>query len=161
MGLAGAICVEMNDVYTMLFRSLDSLCDGETDEIAVMATIACELHTSFELFDWVGFYRNVGGGILKVGPYQGSHGCLTIPFEKGICGKCAREQKVQNVPDVSVVPHHIACSAATQSEIVVPIMRGGRLMAVLDIDSNTRSAFSREDEENLPKLNRYFTLTKP
>jgi GAF domain-containing protein len=151
----------MKREYHRLFKSLDSLCEGETDEVAVMATIACELFSSFEHFDWVGFYRNVGGGILKVGPYQGPHGCLTIPFGKGVCGKCATEQKVQNVPDVSAVPYHIACSSTTRSEIVVPILCRGQLLAVLDIDSNTPAAFDENDESNLLKLSRYFALTKP
>ena len=77
--------------YDRLFETLDPLCEGETDRIALMATIVCELHRTFELFDWVGFYRNVGGEVLKIGPYQGAHGCLTIDFSRGICGRCARE----------------------------------------------------------------------
>ncbi len=142
--------------YEELFRTLDVLCEGETDEIAIMATVACELYSFSEQFDWVGFYRNVGGDVLKIGPYQGGHGCLVIPFERGVCGKCAREQKVQNVPDVNAVPHHIACSSSTQSELVVPILRDGVLIAVLDVDSNSRAAFDQVDEENLLKISKYF-----
>lgn len=147
--------------YEELFHTLDSLCSGERDEIAVMATISCELYGFSDHFDWVGFYRNVGNNILKIGPYQGSHGCLTIPFDRGVCGKCAREQKVQNVPDVMQIPHHIACSSTTRSELVLPITRGCKLIAVLDIDSNTIDAFDALDEENLMKVNSYFTLTNP
>jgi L-methionine (R)-S-oxide reductase len=143
--------------YDELFETLDSLCEGETDQIALMATIVCELYHAFDLFDWVGFYRNVGDETLKVGPYQGSHGCLTIPFEKGVCGTCAREKTIQNVSDVNAVPHHIACGSTTQSEIVVPILSADdRLIAVLDIDSNTPAAFDEIDENNLTQLAAYF-----
>ena len=143
--------------YSELFRSLDALCAGETDEVAIMATIACELYHRFERFDWVGFYRNVGGEVLKIGPYQGGHGCLTIPFSRGVCGKCARERKVQNVPDVSQVLYHIACASSTRSEIVVPILSAkGELIAVLDIDSDTLNAFDQTDEANLVRLTKYF-----
>jgi L-methionine (R)-S-oxide reductase len=143
--------------YDRVFKTLDSLCEGEADPIAVMATIACELYATFDKFNWVGFYRNVGNRTLKIGPYQGAHGCLTIPFDKGVCGKCAREKIVQNVPDVTKAPHHIACSATTQSELVVPILSDhGELVAVLDIDSDTRAAFTEIDERNLNRINKYF-----
>jgi len=143
--------------YERLFMTLDSLCEGETDHVALMATIACELYQTFERFNWVGFYRNVGGQVLKIGPYQGTHGCITIPFSKGVCGKCARERSVQNVPDVSKVPQHISCSATTKSELVAPILAGdGELVAVLDIDSDTAAAFDEIDEVNLQRLNNYF-----
>lgn len=143
--------------YDRLFQSLDALCEGEDDAIALMATIACELYTSFEKFNWVGFYRNIDDQILKVGPYQGSHGCLQIPFSKGVCGKCARERIVENVPDVSKMPDHIACSHSTKSELVVPILdHKCDLIAVLDIDSDTIAAFDEVDETNLAQLNKYF-----
>jgi len=143
--------------YERLFLTLDALCEGETDHVALMATIACELYQAFERFNWVGFYRNVGRQVLKIGPYQGAHGCLTIPFSKGVCGKCAREGVVQNVPDVSKVPNHIACSATTKSELVVPILAGDdELAAVLDIDSDIIAAFDEIDEANLQRLNKYF-----
>ncbi len=143
--------------YDRLFQALDSLCEGENDEIALMATIACELYSSFERFNWVGFYRNIDDQVLKIGPYQGSHGCLHIPFSKGVCGKCARERLVQNVPDVSRVSDHIACSHSTKSELVVPILDHHRnLIAVLDIDSDTIAAFDEIDETNLTLLNKYF-----
>ena len=144
--------------YEKLIKTLDSLCAGETDEIVLMATVACELYHTFDEFDWVGFYRNVGDDTLKIGPYQGSHGCLTIPFSDGVCGKCARERKVQNVPDVTKVPYHIACSSDTRSEIVIPIVTGDRLIAVLDIDSSKPAAFGPIDEEYLSRLSGYFTV---
>ena len=145
------------DQYDKLFEMLDLLCEGESDRIALMATIACELHWTFELFDWVGFYRNVGGEVLKIGPYQGAHGCLTIDFSRGICGRCAREKAVQNIADVAVESDHIACSATTKSELVIPILdAGGELIAVLDIDSNKPAAFDRIDQENLQRIGKYF-----
>ncbi len=143
--------------YDQLFQSLDALCEGEDDAIALMATIACELFRAFENFNWVGFYRNVDGQILKIGPYQGSHGCLRIPFSRGVCGKCAREKAIQNVPDTAQVPDHIACSDSTRSELVVPILDHHRdLIAVLDIDSDTLAAFDTVDETNLSRISQYF-----
>lgn len=143
--------------YRSTFDTLDALCEGERDAVSLMATIACELHARFEHFHWVGFYRNVGNQILKIGPYQGAHGCITIPFTRGVCGKCAREKAVQNVPDVTEVPHHIACSGSTRSEIVVPILADdGALIAVLDIDSDLLAAFDEIDAEHLAQLGEYF-----
>lgn len=143
--------------YRELFKTLDALCDGETDQITIMATIACELYNASNLFNWVGFYRNVGNEVLKIGPYQGSHGCLTIPFRRGVCGKCAREKSIQSVPDVSQVQDHIACSSTTKSELVIPILSASNdLIAVLDIDSDTCNAFSTTDEQQLAGINRYF-----
>jgi len=149
--------VTKQEDYDGLFERLAALCEGETDEIARMATIACELYHGFDRFDWVGFYRNVGGDLLKVGPYQGSHGCLTIPFSRGVCGRCARERAVVNVPDISRMPDHIACSATTRSEIVVPLLDAdGELTAVLDIDSDEVAAFDEVDETNLARIGEYF-----
>ncbi len=143
--------------YDELFRRLDALCQGETEAVALMATIACELYHGFDTFHWVGFYRNVGGRTLKIGPYQGAHGCLVIPFDRGVCGQCARELRVVNVPDVSQISYHIACSGSTRSEIVIPVLDNkGELLAVLDIDSDLQAAFDDCDERNLPLLSRYF-----
>jgi L-methionine (R)-S-oxide reductase len=143
--------------YDQLFERLDALCEGESDVITLMSTIVCELNLSFEQFHWVGFYRNLGNRTLKVGPYQGGHGCLVIPFDQGVCGKCAATETVQNVPDVAGEPDHIACSATTKSEIVIPIMdAGGELIAVLDIDSNLPAAFGQIDQENLQRIGEYF-----
>lgn len=143
--------------YAMLFEHLDALLEGETDEIAKMATIVCELYAAGDLFDWVGFYRRLDANTLKIGPYQGGHGCLTITLDRGVCGKAAREKAIQNVPDVHAIPHHIACSATTRSELVLPILNGdGDVIAVLDIDSDTSAAFDAIDETNLAKISRYF-----
>ncbi|VGO11722.1 Free methionine-R-sulfoxide reductase [Pontiella desulfatans] len=143
--------------YEQLFGGLDALCGDEPDAIARMATIACELNHAFDHFDWVGFYRNMGDDTLKIGPYQGTHGCLSIPFSKGVCGKCAREMKIQHVPDVDAIADHIACSSTTRSEVVIPMVTAtGELVGVLDIDSNTLDAFDETDLRELPKINRYF-----
>ena len=139
--------------YQPVLDRLRALLEGETDEIAMMATIVCELHQSLEHFNWTGFYRVVAPRVLKIGPYQGGHGCLTIPFERGVCGQCAREAKTQIVPDVSLVPHHIACSSSTRSEIVVPVFdSAGRVRAVLDVDSDTPAAFDEIDTQYLEEI---------
>ena len=132
--------------YLKVARTIEHLLEGEGDPIAMMATIACELKHAFDSFSWVGFYRVVQPGVLKVGPYQGTHGCLVIPFERGVCGKCATEQAIQLVADVEALPYHIACSSETKSEIVVPVFQAsGELIGVLDIDSNATGNFDDTD----------------
>ena len=126
-----------------------ALTEGEADEVALMATLACEIHHADERCDWTGFYRVVSPGLLKVGPYQGGHGCLTIPFGRGVCGACARTGEAQVVPDVDAFPGHIACSATTRSELVLPVRRAGRLVGVLDLDSDRPAAFSEADARAL------------
>jgi L-methionine (R)-S-oxide reductase len=139
--------------YQRALEHLSVLLEGETDEVAVMATVVCELHRGLEHFDWTGFYRVVQPGLLKIGPYQGGHGCLTIPFERGVCGRCAREARTQLVADVRKVPEHIACSTTTRSEIVVPVLdAAGRVRAVLDVDSDVPAAFDRLDCQRLEEL---------
>jgi L-methionine (R)-S-oxide reductase len=136
----------------VLTRLRAALAD-EPDRIAVMATVACELFHEFDHFDWVGFYRVVDSRTLKVGPYQGSHGCTTIPFDRGVCGACARTRRLQLVNDVSQAPHHIACSSTTQSELVVPVLDvDGTLIAVLDVDSDQRNAFDDSDVRFLQEV---------
>jgi GAF domain-containing protein len=123
-----------------------ALARGEDDVIALMATVACELHLSDDRFDWTGFYRVAAPGLLKIGPYQGGHGCLTIPFDRGVCGACARTGEAQIVDDVDAFAGHIACSATTRSEIVLPVRdRTGALIGVLDIDSDRPDAFGPAD----------------
>jgi len=139
--------------YAQALDRLRPLLEGETDPIAMMATIVCELHHGLDHFHWTGFYRVVAPGLLKIGPYQGAHGCLTIPFERGVCGQCAREAKTQLVPDVTKVPHHIACSSTTRSEIVVPVFdAAGGVRAVLDVDSDTPAAFDEIDRQYLEEI---------
>jgi GAF domain-containing protein len=139
--------------YSELIKRIEYLIEGETDEISVMSTIACELYHSFRYFNWVGFYRVAAPNTLKVGPYQGPHGCLQIPFGKGVCGKCTVEKLTQIIDDVSKISYHITCAAETQSEIVVPIIdKNGNLRAVLDIDSNRLNNFDKIDKENLETI---------
>ena len=139
--------------YDRLATSLRALCEGETDAVALMATFACELHHAHPLADWTGFYRVTAPEMLKIGPYQGGHGCLVIPFSRGVCGAAARSGRVQLVPDVDAFPGHIACASSTRSELVLPVRNGaGRLLAVLDLDSDTRAAFTETDAERLAAL---------
>jgi GAF domain-containing protein len=139
--------------YDSLATSLRALCDGETDAVALMATVACELHQAHPLADWTGFYRVTGPELLKIGPYQGGHGCLVIPFSRGVCGAAARSGQVQLVPDVEAFPGHIACAASTRSELVLPVWNGaGTLLGVLDLDSDTPAAFTQGDADRLAAI---------
>lgn len=125
---------------------------GETDDVAVQATIACLLFQTFTQASWVGFYRRTAETLLTVGPYQGPMGCLRIDFAHGVCGACARMREVKLVPDVAAFPGHIACDAATRSELVVPVVANGELVAVLDLDSHLPNAFARAEAERLVAL---------
>ena len=136
--------------YESFKKSIASLTDGEDDVIALMATVASELHHSDDRCDWTGFYRVTSPQMLKIGPYQGGHGCLQISFNRGVCGAAARLEKTQLVEDVAAFPGHIACSSLTRSEIVLPVWdRSGSLLAVLDIDSNQLNAFTQTDVDAL------------
>jgi len=139
--------------YADLSKTIAALTDGETDEVACMATVTCELHHADDRFDWTGFYRVVGPQVLKIGPYQGGHGCLTIPFDKGVCGAAARMGETQLVDDVNAFPGHIACAASTRSEIVLPVWNAsGNLIGVLDIDSDMPAAFDEHDANALRRI---------
>ncbi|MFB6231716.1 MAG: GAF domain-containing protein [Salinibacter sp.] len=141
------------EVYTDVRTRIDALLDGQTDWIAAMATVACELHHSFEHYDWTGFYRAVSDDELLVGPYQGPHGCLQIDVDRGVCGAAARTRETQLWPDVSEAPDHIACQSSTQSEIVVPVLTpDDDLLAVLDVDSDALGAFDTTDQTHLEAL---------
>lgn len=147
------------ECYREIRQRLAALLSSETDEIAIMATVACELFHHLDAVDWAGFYRHQAPQVLKIGPYQGRHGCLTIPFDRGICGRCARENTTQRIPDVTREPDHIACSSSTRSEIVVPIRtREGQVRAVLDLDSDQADAFDDVDVEQLEALSADLTL---
>ncbi|MEM1384680.1 MAG: GAF domain-containing protein [Pseudomonadota bacterium] len=139
--------------YRAVVAQIRAVSAGETDPIALMATVACELYHGMEGFDWVGFYRVVEPGMLKIGPYQGGHGCLVIPFDRGVCGAAARERRTQVVEDVNAFPGHIACAASTRSEIVVPVFDpAGALIAVLDIDSDGPAHFDQSDRAALEMI---------
>lgn len=139
--------------YTTLAKTIAALTHGETDTVALMATVTCELHHADDRFDWTGFYRNVGNDTLKIGPYQGGHGCLVIPFSRGVCGAAARSGETQLVDDVDAFPGHIACASSTRSELVLPVWNGaGQLLGVLDIDSNQPAAFTQDDATALTQI---------
>ena len=139
--------------YAMLARNIAALCAGEDDPIALMATVVCEVHHADSRFDWTGFYRVVAPGLMKIGPYQGGHGCLSIPFSRGVCGAAAQTRRTQLVPDVDAFEGHIACASTTRSELVLPVLDGaGDLLGVLDIDSDQRDAFTPEDADALEKI---------
>jgi GAF domain-containing protein len=139
--------------YTELASTIKALTEGETDTVALMATVACEVHHSDDRFDWTGFYRVTAPELLKIGPYQGGHGCLVIPFARGVCGAAARTGQVQLVPDVEAFPGHIACSSSTRSELVLPVFNAaGHLLGVFDIDSDQPDAFTQKDAEALQSI---------
>lgn len=150
----------MSRDYTEVFGRIRAVAAGEEDVIALMATISCELFHGVEGFDWVGFYRVVAPGLLKIGPYQGGHGCLSITFDRGVCGAAARERRSQVVEDVEAFPGHIACAASTRSEVVVPVFdAGGDLIGVLDVDSDAPAAFDAGDAVALEGLLREIFAT--
>ncbi len=139
--------------YHEVRLAIDALLEGEDDWIAAMATVACELHHAFTHYQWTGFYRHARPGLLVIGPYQGGHGCLRIPFERGVCGAAARTRQSQRVPDVSAFEGHIACASTTQSELVVPVLTpSAQVLAVLDVDSDLPDAFSEVDQRALESL---------
>lgn len=139
--------------YGDVRAAIDSLLADEDDWVAAMATVACELHQSFEYYHWTGFYRLTRPDLLVIGPYQGGHGCLRIELSRGVCGAAAREKRTQLVPDVHAFPGHIACSSTTLSEIVVPVLTPtGDVLAVLDVDSNHPDAFGTSDQVALEDL---------
>ena len=132
-------------LYRELAQSLESLVAGEPDPIANMANTAALIWESLPDLNWAGFYRNVEGELV-LGPFQGRPACIRIPFGKGVCGTAAATRRVQRVEDVNAFPGHIACDSASASELVVPIVRDGELIAVLDLDSPSKGRFDAEDE---------------
>jgi L-methionine (R)-S-oxide reductase len=134
-------------MYRDLISAIEGLTAGETDAIANMANVAAVLFETLPDLNWAGFYRNVDGELV-VGPFQGRPACIRIVFGDGVCGAAAQTLRVQRVEDVRDFPGHIACDAASASELVVPIVgAGGKLIAVLDLDSPRVARFTREDEE--------------
>lgn len=139
--------------YALVRAQVDAVLEGERDLLSAMCTMVCVLHNAFPYYYWTGFYRRVGPAELRVGPYQGTMGCLSIPFARGVCGAAAREGRTQLVPDVHAFPGHIACDSASASEIVVPVFdAAGGVIAVLDVDSTIPAAFDETDQRHLEAL---------
>ena len=146
--------IEADDTATLyrdLASALEGLVAGEPDGIANMANAAALIFESLPDVNWVGFYRNIGGELV-LGPFQGRPACIRIKFGEGVCGAAAAARQVQRVDDVNAFPGHIACDSASNSEIVVPLIRDGELLGVLDIDSPNRARFNAEDEAGVVRL---------
>jgi GAF domain-containing protein len=132
-------------MYKDLSSALQGLVSGEPDPIANMANAAALIWETLPELNWAGFYRNVDGELV-LGPFQGRPACIRIPFGSGVCGRAALTLEVQRVADVNAFEGHIACDSASASELVVPIVRDGKLLAVLDLDSPRAGRFREEDE---------------
>ncbi|MBA4763825.1 GAF domain-containing protein [Sphingomonas sp.] len=132
------------ELYRDLHAALDALTAGEPDAIANMANAASLIGQYLPDLNWAGFYRNVGGELV-LGPFQGKAACIRIPFGRGVCGAAAATRATQLVADVHAFPGHIACDAASNAELVVPIVHDGELIGVLDLDSPTTGRFDAED----------------
>ena len=142
---------DVSESYTLLSKQLDALLTGETNMIANLSNASALLNQFFDQINWVGFYL-MENGELVLGPFQGLPACVRIPLGKGVCGTSAETQETIIVPDVHQFPGHIACDAASQSEIVLPIVKDGELIGVLDIDSPIKNRFSQEDAKGLEQF---------
>ena len=136
---------------SLFFDSLFSLLEGETDTIANMANTAALLYETLENVNWVGFYRMKDNELL-LGPFMGKVACVHLPLNKGVCAHAATTKKTIRVDDVHQFATHIACDSATNSEIVVPLMKEGKVLGVLDIDSPLLNRFNEQDEKNLKRV---------
>jgi len=143
-------------MYRDLASALQGLVAGETDAIANMANASALIYETLPDVNWVGFYRNIGGELV-LGPFQGRPACIRMSFDQGVCGAAAKTRQVQRVEDVHAFPGHIACDSASNSEIVVPLIRDGEVIGVLDIDSPKRARFTAEDEAGVVKLGEILT----
>ncbi len=139
-----------NDQYRSLIPQISALISGETDEIANMANVCAALKEQFNFF-WVGFYM-VKHDELVLGPFQGPVACSRIQKGKGVCGSSWNQEKILIVPDVDAFPGHIACSSASKSEIVIPVIRNGLVIGVLDVDSDELNSFDQSDAVNLSTI---------
>jgi GAF domain-containing protein len=132
-------------LYRDLASALQGLVSGEPDPVANMANASALIFETLPNVNWVGFYRNLDGELV-LGPFQGRPACIRIKFGDGVCGVAAETRRVQRVEDVNAFPGHIACDSASASEIVVPLIRDGELIGVLDIDAPSKGRFTEEDE---------------
>lgn len=132
------------ELYSALARAADALVQGEPDPVANMANLAAVIWQFVPDLNWAGFYRTVEDELV-LGPFIGKPACIRIPFGRGVCGTAASSGATQVVPDVHAFPGHIACDAASRSELVVPVLRDGRVIAVIDLDSPTPGRFDEDD----------------
>lgn len=141
--------------YAEVAKEVAATIEGESNLIARMATVSNILHHAFDHYFWTGFYLVDAEkpGELVIGPYQGTLGCLRIPFSRGVCGACASSRETIIVPDVHAFPGHIACDSRSESEIVVPVFdRTGALIAVFDVDSDRKNQFDDDDRAGLEAI---------
>ena len=138
-------------MYRDLASALQGLVAGEPDAIANMANASALIYETLPDVNWVGFYRSIGGELV-LGPFQGRPACIRMTFDQGVCGAAAKTRQVQRVEDVNAFPGHIACDSASASEIVVPLIRDGEVLGVLDIDSPKKARFTAEDEAGVVTL---------
>jgi L-methionine (R)-S-oxide reductase len=142
---------DTSTMYRDLASALEGLVAGESDAVANMANASALIFETLPDVNWVGFYRNIGGELV-LGPFQGRPACIRMSFDEGVCGAAAKTRQVQRVEDVHTFPGHIACDSASNSEIVVPLIRDGQLLGVLDIDSPRTGRFTEGDEAGVVKL---------
>lgn len=135
--------------YTQLSKQLDALLTGETNKYANLSNASALLNQFFDRINWVGFYLMDGENELVLGPFQGLPACIRIPLGKGVCGTSASKGESIIVPDVNKFPGHIACDSASRSEIVIPLLKDGNVIGVLDIDSPEYDRFDEEDQRGL------------
>ena len=135
--------------YTQLSQQLDALLTGETNRYANLSNASALLNQFFDRINWVGFYLMDGENELVLGPFQGLPACIRIPLGKGVCGTSALNGESIIVPDVNAFPGHIACDSASRSEIVIPLLKDGKVIGVLDVDSPEYDRFDEEDQRGL------------
>jgi len=140
-----------SEMYRELVKSADALTSGESDGVANMSNIAALLWEFLPDVNWTGFYRVVDGELV-LGPFQGKAACIRIPFGRGVCGTAVQTGETQLVEDVHAFPGHIACDANSASELVVPVMRDGQVIAVVDLDSPSRGRFDHDDALGIESL---------
>lgn len=139
------------DIYADLLGAAEGLTAGESDGVANMANVAALMWEFLPTVNWTGFYRVIDGELV-LGPFAGRPACIRIPFGQGVCGTAAASAATQLVPDVHVFPGHIACDAASRSELVVPVVRAGKVVAVIDLDSPEVNRFDSEDAKGIERL---------
>ncbi|MCD4865275.1 GAF domain-containing protein [Pseudomonas benzopyrenica] len=138
--------------YAMLAAQVEALLAGERNLVANAAQLSAFIYQEVPDLNWAGFYFVEGEDQLLLGPFQGKVACMRIPFNKGVCGAAARERRTQRVEDVHAFPGHIACDAASRSELVVPLVQDGRLIGVLDLDSPHPARFSAADQAGIEAM---------